>query len=183
MNKSASTPHEITQRGQNAFRAGNFTEAAVLFQEAQRLFSESGDTLMAAEVANNCSVAFLKDGNPEKAIFFASGTEKVFAQAGDTFRQALAFGNQAAALEALGKYDNALACYQRSSELLKNHPDHETRAFVLQSLSALQMRMGNQMEAMAFMDAALANKPKLSLKERFLKKLLSIPFRMLGSKD
>ncbi len=183
MDRPAFTPHEINQRGQMAYRACNFAEAAMLFQEAQRMFSESGDVLMAAETANNCSVAFLKDGNPEKALSFASGTDEVFAHAGDTFRQALAFGNQAAALEALGKYDEALACYQRSSELLKNHPDHETRAFVLQSLSALQMRMGKQMEAMASMDAALANKSKLTLKERFLKKLLRIPFRMLGSKD
>ncbi|MCC6148121.1 MAG: tetratricopeptide repeat protein [Anaerolineaceae bacterium] len=183
MDKIIPSASEINQMGQTSFRNGNFAAAAQSFQEAARLYSESGDALMAAEVANNCSVAFLKNGDPQQALDLAQGTDEIFAGAGDTYRQGLSFGNQAAAWETLGRYEEALICYQRSSELLKNHPDHDTRAAVLQNLSALQMRMGKQMEAMATMDTALDNKSRLSLKERFLKKLLRIPFRMLGSKE
>ena len=183
MDIPAFTPNEINLRGQNMFRSGKYSEAAMLFQEASRAFLENGNDLMAAEAANNSSVAFLKNGDPVEALAAALGTELVFATAGDKYRQALALGNQAAAHEALGNYKEAIVGYQRSSELLKKDEHPETRAYVLQSLSALQMRMGNQVDAIVSMTAALENKPEISLKERVLKKLLRLPFRMLGSKD
>lgn len=183
MDKPAYSPAEINQQGQALFAAGKFDEAARTFQEASRGFSQAGNALMAAEAANNSSVAFLKSGDAAKALGTAGETDIVFEQAGDTYRQALALGNQAAAYEALGNLQEALIRYRRSSELLKNDEHREARAFVLQSLSSLQMRMGNQMEAMVSMTAALENKPNLGIRERLLKKLLRLPFKMLGSKE
>jgi len=52
----------------------------------------------------------------------------------------------------------------------------------LKSISALQIRTGHQLEALASMDAALSNQKKLSMQERFLKKLLDVPMRMLKNR-
>ena len=91
----------------------------------------------------------------------------------------MALGNQAAALEALGKLDDALKTYQRSSDLLKKVGDKENRATVLASISQLQIRSGKHLEAVAAMQASLDNRSKLSLKEKLLNKLLKVPFQFL----
>ena len=54
------------------------------------------------------------------------------------------------------------------------------RSYVLQAISALQLRTGKQLQAMASMDAALDNKGgKLSLKERLLRKLLNTQKKLM----
>lgn len=165
--------------GEKAYKAGQYIQAAEQYAEAERQFAAAGDPLKAAEMANNRSVALLQAGRPEDALTAAQGTDATFAQGSDTFRQALAIGNQAAALEALNRPDEALKHYWQCSDLLKQIGEKEYRATVLKSISALQIRTGKQFEALASMDAALENQKKLSVMERFLKKLLDIPMRML----
>ncbi len=100
--------------------------------------------------------------------------------AGDQKRQALALGNQAAALEALGRTKQAIELYERSAELLKTLGENELRSITLQTLSALQLKNKRQFEAMATMQAALASKKKLSAKEHLLKRLLRVTFQLLN---
>ena len=119
----------------------------------------------------------MKSGNPKKAFEFVDGTDKVFEKANDTNRQAIALANQAAVLEGLKKYDQAVLKYEESSRLFKEDGNREKRVMVLESLSQLHLKMGNQLDAMATMQIALDNKKKPSVIERFLKKLLQIPFR------
>jgi tetratricopeptide (TPR) repeat protein len=173
---SFSTLHK---RAQESYRAGRFPEAAGLFEQLARHYSQEGDGLNAAEMANNRSVALLQSGDAQGALEAAEGTDQVFAQAGDARRQALALGNQAAALEGLQRLDEALGRYWQSADLLKQVGDVESRAVVLKNISTLQLRTGHQLEALASMDAALGGQKKLSAQERFLKKLLDVPMRML----
>lgn len=169
----------IATKAEKAFRSGNFSAAADLFEQAVHAASQSGDPLKTAEMANNRSVALLLAGDSRGALESAEGTDAVFAHAGDIRRQALSLGNQAAALEALNRLDEALTRYKQCSDLLKQVGDTENRAPVLKSISALQIRTGHQLEALASMDAALEGQQKLSVQERFLKKLLDVPMRML----
>jgi uncharacterized protein HemY len=104
----------------------------------------------------------------------------VFASADDIRRQAIALGNQAAALEALGKLDDAVGLYENSADLLKKSGDQELRSTVLQSLSAVQLRLGRQLEAMASMQAGLESIEHPSLKQRIVKKILRSPLDYLG---
>jgi tetratricopeptide (TPR) repeat protein len=173
---------QLLKRAEASYHAGHFPEAAGLFEQAARQYTEEGDVVKAAEMANNRSVALLQSGDAKGALEAAQGTDQVFAQAGEVRRQALAIGNQAAGLEALNRLDEALARYRESSDLLKQVGDEESRVPVLKAISALQIRTGHQFEALASMDAALNNQKKLSLQERFLKKLLDIPMKMLKHK-
>ena len=172
------TLQSLSNGAEKVFRAGKFAQAAELYSQALGL-CPPGDRLRAAELSNNRSVALLQAGDASGALRAAEGTDVVFAQFGDTRRQALALGNQAAALDALGETGKALDLYTRCSDLLKQAGDNESRAAVLKSISALQVRTGRHLEALASMDAALNNQPRRTVKERFLKKLLDIPFKML----
>jgi tetratricopeptide (TPR) repeat protein len=178
MNELASS-QEQSKQAKQAYETGNFLEAARLFNHAAEGLTRSGNPLGAAEEENNRSVALLKAGDAHGALLAVQGTDLVFQQAGDTRRQAIALGNQAAALEGSGKLTEALDYYQQSADLLKQVNDLELRAFVLKNLSALQLKMGRQFEAMASMDAALYPKKKMTLVEKVLKKLLKVPLRML----
>jgi hypothetical protein len=79
----------------------------------------------------------------------------------------------------LGDTEKAIEKFQAASDLLKEIGDESLRAYILQNLSGLQLKSGDQFQSIATMHTALENKEKLSLKEKFLKKLLRIPFKMM----
>ncbi len=130
------------------------------------------DPLNAAELKNNLSVALLKCGKNQAALDAALGTDQTFAQAGDVRRQAMAVGNQAAALEALKRWDEALAAYDRSAELFSQVGDGELRAMVLKSAAAIKLRRGKVTESAFKMIGSLDAKDKPSIFERLLRSIL-----------
>jgi tetratricopeptide (TPR) repeat protein len=173
------SPQQLAQTGESQYQAGQYEEAASSFEKAAKSYLNISDPLMAAEMANNLSVALLRAGHSDKAYEACLGTDQIFAQAGDNRRRAIALGNQASALEALGQKEQALDLYQQCSDLLKQENLPELRSAVLKSISALQLRTGRQFEAMASMDAAINTKKHLSLRERFLQMLIKLPFRLM----
>ncbi|HEX2981757.1 MAG TPA: hypothetical protein VHO48_15965 [Anaerolineaceae bacterium] len=174
------TPQEFCQAGKDAFGEGEYAAAAELFQKASDLYASQSAPLDAAEMRNNRAVALLKAGQNTTAWEALRGSDEIFAQAGDLRRQGMALGNMGSALEALKRNEEALLAYSRSADLLKQAGENELRANVLRSISALQMKTGKQLEALASMDAALSNEKRPSLKDRLLHKLLKIPFKMMN---
>lgn len=172
---------ELNRQAQTAYGQSQFAKAAELFEACRQAWLSIGNTVEAAEAQSNQSVAWLQAGDVTAALQTCIGTDTVFAEAGDSRRQAFALGNQAMILDAAGKLDEAEVCYQSCADLLKKIGDTENRSTTLRHLSALQLKRGKQLDAMATMDIALNGQKKLSLHERLLKKLLKIPFRMLGS--
>lgn len=176
MSDPQTLPAEASKNGMKAYQAGDFQNAIQLFAQAVSGYQASGDALSAAEAANNLSTCYLRSNNPQKALEVIEGTDDVFAAAGDKFRQAIALGNQASSLESLGKPNQAIEIYEHCSTLLKETNHLDERGIVLKSLAALHMKMGHQLDAMSNMQIALLNEKKPSLINRFLKKLLKIPF-------
>src|SRR5512143_3001044 len=92
---------KLGDEGKQAFEAGQYEPAAQKFQEAADGYASLNDKVNAAEMKNNLSVTLLKMGRGQAALDAVLGTEQVFARANDVRREGMAFGNQAAALEAL----------------------------------------------------------------------------------
>ena len=174
-------PKQLIDEAETAYQTEEFALAAKKYQAAQDAYIQAGDALMAAEMANNASVSLLKSGDATAAFNAADKTDLVFSQAGDLRRQAIALSNQASALESLKKNDQALDLYTRSSDLLKQINETDMRAYVLKSISYLQFRTGKKFDAMATMRIALDAQRKLTLRERILKTLLGIVFRLMGT--
>ncbi len=171
---------QLAAEGHAAYKKGDFKSAANAFKAAATEYEQNGDELGAAEMSNNLSVSLLQAGEAENALQAALETDKVFEREGDIRRQAMAIGNQAAALEALNQLDEAAAAYERCAELLKQISEYETRVSVMQSLSAIQLRQGRQLEALATMKAGLNGIKRPSPKQSVLKKLLQLPFKYLN---
>ncbi|OGO13745.1 MAG: hypothetical protein A2Y53_03185 [Chloroflexi bacterium RBG_16_47_49] len=175
----ALNPQQLADEGQADYKKGDYLSAARLFRAAADGFSSAGDELCAAEMANNCSVAYLKAGEAKSALEAASGTDLIFSSKGDIKRQAMAVGNQAAALEKLNQLDEAIIAYEKSAELLNNAGEYELRAYVCQSISNLQLRRGRYLEAYATMRAGVLGVKQPNLTQRMLKTLMDVPFKFL----
>lgn len=173
-------PKQLVDEGNNAYKRGDYLAAARSFTAAAESFTAIGETSKAAECANNASVAYLQAGDPQASLQAAEGTPQLFAQLGDLRRQGMAIGNQAAALEACGQLEEAADLYQQSADVLKQAGEDQLKANVLQSLSALQLRTGRQLEALASMSAGLEDIKHPNPKQSILKRLLRVPFRLIG---
>ncbi len=177
------SPQKLETEGKTAYGNGDFSKAESSFTAAQAGYSAQGDHLMAAEMANNRCVALLQmdDPNTAKAALKAvDDTVAVFKDAGDQTRQALALGNRASAYEATGDLEQAIIDYQESASILKEIGAEDLRMDVVKSLSSLQLKTGHSMEALATMQAGVNGIQKPNLLQRLLKRLLSLPGRLIG---
>lgn len=177
---ASSTTDQLIKEAENAYRSQAYQVAARKFEAAAELYISAENSLMAAEMANNRSVALLKAGDAPGAYQAARDTDTIFAQAGDIRRQAIALSNQASALDSLNKFDRALELYQKAADLLKGLDEREMRPLILKNISYIQFRHANKFGAMATMKMALESQQQLTLRERVLKTLLGIVFRLLG---
>ncbi len=169
------SPEELEKEAKQEYKKKKYLTAAKAFQAAAEGYTQLGDQLKAAEMLNNASVAYLQAEHPDSALKTALKTDETFAAAGDLRRQAIALGNQAAAYEALGQLESAAQAYQESSDLLREIGDRELRPSVMQSLSAVQLRLGQQLEALATMQAVLEQVENPGIKQKLLKKVLRSP--------
>jgi tetratricopeptide (TPR) repeat protein len=165
-------PQQLADEGQAEYNKAHYLEAARLYKAAADGYLSSGEELSAAEMANNCSVAYLKGGNAESALEAVMGTDILFAKKGDTLRQAMALGNRAGAWEGLNQLEKAVSLYNQSAELLNEIGEAELRAYVLQSVSAIQLRRGQFLEAYATMSVGVMGLDKSNLTQKLLRSLI-----------
>jgi tetratricopeptide (TPR) repeat protein len=169
----------LVAEGQAAYQKKDYLTAARLYKAAAESYAVIGDETRSAEMANNCSVAYLNGGDAALALQAARDTERVFEKAGDFRQQAIAIGNQAVALEKLKRWEEAMQAYQRSAELLKTAGDQELRSYVMQAISMLQLRQRHYLEAYATLRAGYMDIERPNLKQQLLKSLIQIPYRLI----
>lgn len=162
-------PAQLAEQGKQAFRNKQFDESAELFRQAAEGFSLGRNGLLAAEMKNNMSVALLQAGKAQESLDAALGTDLVFAGAKDIKSQGMALGNQAAALEALNRFDEAIAAYERSAELFAEAGEGDLRAMVMKSAAAIKLKTGKITESAFKMMGSLDAKENPGFFERILK--------------
>ncbi len=179
MTNEVLSPKQLADEGWVKYKLGDYLSAARVFNAAAKGFTSTGEMLSAAEMANNCSVALLKHGDAQGALDAVGGTEGIFTEAGDILRQAMAAGNRGAALDELGLLEEAMAAYRESATLFKQAGEHELRAHVMQSLSKIQLRKGQHLQAFATMYAGVEGIERPNPRQKFLTALMRIPLRFL----
>lgn len=180
MSSSHSSESSLAEGAKAAFQRGEFEAAIEGFKSAREKYLQSEDHLMAAEMGNNLSVALLQASQFEGALQAVEGTPQLFLEAEDKHRAAMAFGNLASALEATGDLQAAEQPLQRAIQLFQETGDKENLMHTAKALSQLQLKLGKPLEAVSSMQGGLTGQSKLSLKNRVLRSILSIPSRILG---
>jgi tetratricopeptide (TPR) repeat protein len=166
------TPGGLAQQGKRLYEGSDYGEAADLFRRAAQGYAQDGEALLAAEMNNNLSVTLLQAGKPQEALQAALGTDEVFASALDIKRQAMALGNQAAALEALHRSDEALETYKRSAVLFEQAGEGDMLSLVKKSMAAIHLKRGRVTESALNMVGSVEVRSKPTFFERILRFLL-----------
>ena len=172
-------PQQLADEGLAAYRKKEYLSAARKYNAAAESFKAAGDDLRAAEMANNCSVAYLQGGDAQAALEAAMGTEAIFALKDNKKLQATALGNQAAALEKLHRLDEAMELYQKSALIFDEINESELRAYVLQAISSIQLRKRQFLEAYATLRLGIMGIKKPTLRQKVLKSLIQIPYKLI----
>jgi tetratricopeptide (TPR) repeat protein len=173
-------PEQLEKQGMQAFKGRHFDDAARAFRQARLGYEQQGQDVMAAQAANGLCVALLQAGKHEQALEAVRGTPEILDQAGETALAAQATGNLASALEACGHSAEAESAYRKAADDFAKLGNPENRAHTLKALSQLQLRRGRPLEASVSMQAALEAQPHAGFRQRWLRRLLEWPFRLLG---
>ncbi len=162
-------PAQLESQGKRAFADKKFDQAAEIFLQAAEGYTLENSGVLAAEMMNNVSVALLQAGKPKESLDAVLGTEKIFEEAKDIKRQAMALGNTAAALEALNRSDEAIEKYEISAGLFGQVDEGDLRAMVMKSAAALKLRSGKVTESAFKMMGSLEAKKNPGFFERILR--------------
>ena len=163
---------KLSENGKQAFEAGEYESAAALFENAAQGYTSLNDPVNAAELNNNKSVALLKMGKAQEALEAVLGTQEVFARVKDLKREGMAVGNQAAALEALKRYDEAFTAYEQSAGIFAEAGEGDLRSMVLKAAAGVKLKGGKVTESAYKMIGSLDAKDNPSLFDRILRYLL-----------
>lgn len=172
-------PQSLSQQAAEAYQLGDFEQAASHFGAAAEAFLNAGNLLDAAEMKNNASVCLLRAGKKQEAYDIVTDTYQVFAEHADTRRKALALGNEASALEALGRREAAMELFKQSAQAFQEIGDDESFATVSTNLAKMQMTSGKFVDGVLTMWVGLSGLKNPSMSQRILKFLYSILARML----
>ncbi len=170
---------QLEAEGKDYYQKKDYQAAVENFKAAAESYIAIGDELKAVEMKNNQSVTLLQDKKPQLAWDAVADTVDVFREAGDERRQAMALGNRAAASEVIRKFEDAIEDYQAAADIFEKLGENELRLNTMQSLSALQLRRGNSLEAISTMQAGVKNVKGLSLRQKLLKLLMKIPSKLM----
>jgi tetratricopeptide (TPR) repeat protein len=177
--------HDLERRTKQAmelFRNGQVNEAIEAFSDLHLAYQSQGDPVKADEMANNLGVAHLDINQFDEAIKLVVDTPERFLRAGQPILAAQAFGNLGAAFAAADRIEEAEDAYRQSFKLFQDQGHDEGMTFVGQALSQLQLKQGRALEALASMEASLEGQKKPGLRQRILRKLLKLPFRLTGGR-
>ncbi len=165
-------PKSLAEDAVRAYQEGDYENAARLFGEAASTFTAQDNPLDAAEMKNNQSVAWLQAGNPAAAYEATHGTASIFVKANDFRREGIAWGNEAAALQSLGRASEALETYRLASEAFLRAGEGELRATTMQAMAGIELKRGKIMDALLTMQIGLSGVKHPTFKQRILLALL-----------
>lgn len=169
-----SDPKSLSENADGVYQEGDFENAARLYGEAAAVFQSQGNQIAAAEMKNNQSVAFLQANDALAAYQAAAGTAEVFAASSDARRQGIALANEATALEALKRADQAIEKYLQSADAFKQADEEQLRASVMQAVAWIMLRRGKIFEALNYIRASVADLKTPTFKQKIMRGLLRL---------
>ncbi len=171
---SESNAAALAEQGKKQYEKGAYLAAAKLFSQAAQAYTDANDSLNAAELKNNQSVALLQGGKAGEALQATEGTEKIFENAGDLKRQGISVSNRAAALESMKKWSEALAEYERAASIFEQAGEGDMHSVVRKASANIHLKFGqvNRTGMDIYDSLRLVEKPTLT--QRMMKFLMRI---------
>ena len=158
----------------SAFNQNNFLQAAELFDKAAQEYQTEEKPLLAAEMKNNQSVAFIQGDNPQAALDCLAGVVEQFEAAQDQYKAGLTYGNLATAHQALNNLDQAKDYCLKAADLLRDGNHSEEYTMVMNMLVSIQMKQGKLFDAAGSAHLFIDQIPHPTFRQRVLKLVYKI---------
>lgn len=169
----------LIDEGRFSYRQAEYREALSYLQQAYEECQAGGDEGRMAEVANDMGVVYTVLGQWKEAEQWLDQANTLFVRVQDYDGQAQALGNLGSMFRARGDLRQAAANLQLAADRFHLVGDDERRSMTLKALSAIRLRQLRFLLALVAYNAALACQPNLTLFDKLLRGLFSLPIRML----
>jgi len=164
------------------FQKGEYDTAIKFFEQAHAAYRAEGDKGMAAEMQNNLGVIYRAQKNYPAALDRIKSALIEFRETHDTTRVAQALGNLGSVYLEMGDLSRAADSLNESLTFFDPQKDKVMRSEVLRVLGEVRLKQGKYMEGLMDYEAGLRDVEKPTTQQRWLKKLLEKPLKMIGMK-
>ncbi|MEO0684729.1 MAG: tetratricopeptide repeat protein, partial [Cyanobacteria bacterium J06649_11] len=145
----------LTTLAKTYARLGQFSKAALNYQNALILVRETKNKSQEAIILGNLAIAYKTLGNYVKAIESNQKSLEILRELGNLRNQGKVFNNLGNTYEALGDYDNAIASYQKSLEIARQTSSRKDEGLALNNLGQVYSNQGDYKKAIAILQGSL----------------------------
>ena len=171
----------LVEQGRLYYQQGEFEEALSHFQRAYEQYKRDEGWSQVAETANDIGVVYTSLRRWSEAEKWIYEAHKLFGDLKDYDGEAQTLGNLGSMFHLRGNLNEASANLQLAADRFHLLGDNERRMSTLKVLSMVRLRQLRLFQALAAYEAALACHPHPTAFHRFLRRLLSLPLRVVGS--
>ncbi len=166
--------------GRLCYRQGEYEEALSHLQAAYQHYQAKGRQEQVAEMVNDIGVIYTVLRQWSEAEKSLNEAHHLFTQLQDYNGEAQTLGNLGSMFRARGDLKQAAANLQLAADRFHLVGDDERRGMTLKVLSMVRLSQFRLLQALAAYDAALACHPNPSAWIKFLRRIISIPLRMVS---
>ncbi len=148
--------------GLAARATGDFGQAEQELLHALDGFTRLGEAVYEVHTLGNLCTLYCYMGQPERSLELAQRALERCEQAGLPFHRRLPLGDMGAACAALEDYAQGRACLLESLEIARQIADRTQEIFCLNWLGWLELRAGNQVDALGILNEGLALAERLN---------------------
>jgi tetratricopeptide (TPR) repeat protein len=174
-----SEAQELAEQGRLFYRQGELDEALSQMQRAFELYQAQQDRSGVAETANDIGVLYTVLQRHQEAEKWLYEAHRLFVEMQDYDGEAQTLGNLGSMFRARGDLKQAAANLQLAVDRFHLVGDDERRSATLKVLSMVRLRQFRFLQALAAYDAALACHPKPTALHKLLRRIISLPLRMI----
>jgi len=168
---------ESSEKAYKLFSQKKYQEAIALFQSAISYYNNSNPPPEKVYILrSDLAVAMTMAKQEKPALEILHDLLFHFSHIEDTYHIGIVAGNLAVAYESLGKKELAVKYFQQASECFEKTGSKDEQYHSLHSLALLYLKLGKKFQAITALNSALNIKPKASLKDRALRKLMKTVF-------
>jgi tetratricopeptide (TPR) repeat protein len=170
----------LLDQGRLCYQQGEYQEALSHLNAVYKHYQAENNRNLVAQVANDIGVVYTVMQRWQDAEKCLNEAHNLFTQLEDYSGEAQALGNIGSMFRARGNLKEAAANLQLSADRFHLVGDDERRAMTLRVLSMVRLSQFRFLQALAAYDAALACVATPSAWQKFLRRIISLPLRMLS---
>ena len=169
----------LVTQGREYYKKGELQAALACFQNAYDTGSAAGRSALVAEIANDMGVVYIVLRQWKQAEKWLSEAQRLFINLQDYDGEAQTLGNVGSMHRAQGNLSEAAAHFQLAADRFQLVGDDDRRSVTLRSLGMVRLRQLRFMQALVAFEASLACKPNARPIHRLLRRLVSLPLRLM----